>query len=140
VTTPPSARPPSNADTQRLLDERYGRRAGGRRWRVVVVAAALAVAGLSWLVWAGLSASDRDVDAELVAWRVVSPHAVEVELVVTREHGDDVRCLVTALASDAVVVGEAPATVPAGDAGEHRLELVVKTEREATVVRLTGCE
>jgi hypothetical protein len=138
VTTSPSG-PPSTDETQRLLRERYGLRAPGRRWGVIAVASALAVAGLSWLIWAA-SASDRDVEAELVAWRVVSPHAVAVELVVHRDHGDEVSCTVSAQASDAVVVGETLARLPAGEEGEYRVEVTVPTEREATAVRLGGCE
>jgi Domain of unknown function (DUF4307) len=139
VTTSPFSGPPSTEETQRLLRERYGLR-GPRRWGVVAVAAVVAVAGLSWLTWAAWSASDRDIEAELVAWQVVSPHAVEVELVVHRDHGDEVRCTVSAQASDAVVVGEAEAPLPAGEAGEYRVEVTVPTEREATAVRLMGCE
>jgi guanyl-specific ribonuclease Sa len=106
---------------------------------VVVVAAVLALAGLSWLTWAALSASDSDVEAELVAWDVVSPHAVEAELVVHREHGDEVTCTVSAQAADGIVVGEAETRLPAGQKGEYRVEVTVRTEREASAVRLAGC-
>jgi Domain of unknown function (DUF4307) len=140
VTTSPSSGPPSTDETQRLLQERYGLRRPGRRWGVLAVAVVLALAGLSWLTWAAWSASDHDIEAELVAWRVVSPRAVEVELVVHRDHGDEVKCTVAAEASDGVVVGEDEARLSAGEEGEYRVEVRVRTEREANEVRLIGCE
>ena len=128
-----------SADTQRLLAERYGRRPAGRRWWVIGVVAVLALLAFSWLVWAW-SASDPDVDAEVVTWEVISPHEVRVELVVDRDGTDEVSCTVAAQAADASVVGESEVAVAAGATGRQLLDVTITTEREATAVKLSGCE
>jgi hypothetical protein len=133
-----SSRP--SADTERLLAERYGRRPAGRRWPVIGLVAVVAVLALTWLVWAAWSASDPDVEAEVVTWEVISPHEVQVELVVVRDGTDAVTCTVAAQAADASVVGERDVRVPTGDAGRQRLDVTITTEREATAVKLSGCE
>ncbi|MGH3508469.1 MAG: DUF4307 domain-containing protein [Nocardioidaceae bacterium] len=129
-----------SSDTERLLAERYGRRPPGRRWSVVTGVALVAAVALGWLIWAAWSASDPEVEAEVVTWEVVSAHEVEVELVVHRDGTGEVSCTVAAQAADASVVGERVVRVAAGEAGQQRFDVSVVTEREATAVKVSGCE
>jgi Domain of unknown function (DUF4307) len=122
------------------LDERYG---NPRRWSrliLVVVAALLATAGVAWVIWAGLAASNPPVSAQMSTYDVRSARATDVTLVIDRRDGDAVQCLVFAESENATVVGERTIKVPAGDPGTTTVERTITTERRAVRGVLDSCE
>jgi hypothetical protein len=122
------------------LDERYG---SPRRWSrliLVVVAALLVTAGVAWVIWAGLAASNPPVSAQMSTYDVRSARATDVTLVIDRRDGDAVQCMVFAESESATVVGERTIKVPAGDPGTTTVERTITTERRAVRGVLDSCE
>jgi len=122
------------------LADRYG---GSRRGHLVtmIMAGVLVVAFLAWLAWTTWSYSTPEVRSEMVSWDVKTQHEA-VALVDVRLSDPTVvaTCTLRAFAEDHTVVGERSFTVPMSDDGaDGRLEISVRTDREATSVELLGC-
>ncbi len=122
------------------LAQRYGGRAGQRRPLLVAGVAALLVAGLGWVIWAGLFHARPLAHSDLVSFEDPTEHAVTATVTVVRRN-QDVRasCLLRAIAEDHSIVGELNFTVDASEAATATLTKEVRTEREATAVELLGC-
>jgi hypothetical protein len=123
-----------------MLEERYGT---PRRWSrliLVVVAALLVTAGLSWVIWAGLASSNPPVSAQMSTSNVVNARATDITLVIDRRDGDAVQCLVYAQTENQTVVGERTIKVPAGDPGTTTVDARITTERRAFTGVLDSCE
>ncbi len=135
VTSPTSPPGPGSAD----LADRYGRADAGRRRRVVLASGVVGVVALSWLGWVAWDSSTPDVRSRLTAYDVVDGRTARATVTVTLAD-PDVRasCLVRAVSVDSSPVGERSFTVTGIDE-PSRVEVDVRTEREADTVRLIGC-
>ncbi len=129
---------PSGASRQ-SMDERYGVRPPSGRRRIIAAVAVFAVVALAWLLWAAWSQSSNDVRGSLFSFEVRSANAVFVEIAIYRDSGERVECDVTAHASDHMTVGEGVVEVPAGDSGDLRTTMTLRTDRRATTATVTNC-
>lgn len=123
------------------LDERYGRTpARGRRQRWVIVGSGIVgIVALTWLLWVIWSASTPQAQSRLQGYDVVSPQLATAQVSVElSDPGVRASCLVRASAADSSVVGEQSFEVT-GVEGPQRVEVEVRTEREATMVEVVGC-
>jgi hypothetical protein len=117
--------------------ERYGSRPPWQRVLGLSLAAAVALAGLGWLVWVAWFHATPAVTSELITFEVVDDHTVSARIQVRLADGEDaarVRCVVQAQALDHTTVGEVTITPTPGTN-----EVRVRTERPATSVSLEGC-
>jgi Domain of unknown function (DUF4307) len=122
------------------LEERYGNSPRWSRLIAVVVVALLATAGVAWVIWAGLAASNPPVSAQMQAYEVRNQHATNVTLVIDRSDGDPVQCEVYAQSEDGTIVGERTIDVPAGDPGTSTVDATIETDRRAVSGVLRSCE
>ena len=120
------------------LASRYG--TGRTRRLPIVVAGAVALVLLGWLVWAIWGQSDPKVTSALVSFDVSKPHTavahIEVHLKSTTVQAT---CRVQATASDHTVVGERDLAVPRDQGRSVTLTPRIRTDRQATSVELVGC-
>jgi Domain of unknown function (DUF4307) len=123
-----------------VLEERYGTPPRWSRLIAVVVVALLATAGVAWVIWAGLAASNPPVSAQMQTYEVRNQHATDVTLVIDRSDGDAVQCGVYAQSEDGTIVGESTIDVPAGDPGTTSVDASITTERSAVSAALRTCE
>ncbi|WP_169741750.1 DUF4307 domain-containing protein [Nocardioides aequoreus] len=121
------------------LAERYGRGRSQRgRW-VVVASGIVGVVALTWLLWVIWFESTPAAQSQLQGYDVVSGELATAQVTVTLADPDvEASCLVRASAADSSVVGERSFQVT-GVEGPQRLEVEVRTEREATSVEMVGC-
>jgi hypothetical protein len=125
--------------SRQTLEERYGVEPSHRRRVRLVAVAAVALILVGWLGWAAWDHSHADVTGRLTGYDVVSPHAIEVTVEITRHQGQAVVCDAVAQAADHATVGEAPVTVRAGDADRVTAHATIRTDRAATTVTVSGC-
>lgn len=131
---------PTEPDGHRqTLQERYGVRTPVSRRLTVSLVAFVAAVALGWLGWAAWSQATPDVRAAMRSFDVVSSHEVGVVIDVHRESGDSVRCDVSALADDHSTVGEQAVVVPAGERGDLRITVTLRTSRRATTATVDNC-
>lgn len=121
------------------LAERYGRgRTSRARW-VVVGSGIVGVLALGWLLWVIWFESTPAAQSQLQGYDVVSGDLATAQVTVTLADPEvEASCLVRASAADSSVVGERSFQVT-GVEGPQRLEVEVRTEREATSVEMVGC-
>jgi Domain of unknown function (DUF4307) len=119
--------------------QRYGAPRPWSRPLAITLTAALALAGLGWLVWAGLYHAQPAVSERLRAFRVLGPGMVSATIDVEREPGTAVVCLLEAQASDHFVVGERQVRIAAGPQQAVSRTYRIETERPATNAVLDGC-
>ena len=121
------------------MADRYGGQTPWRRRAVVAASGVVGVLALSWLAWAGWAQGTPDVESNLESFEVVDSHSVKATVVVDiRSEDVTANCLVRAVGTDHSVVGERNFEV-AGDNGESRHDVTLRTERRATSVVLIGC-
>jgi len=125
------------------LDERYGRRPPSPRRRLAALAAvaALVVAGLAWVVWAGTGLAQREqVTHQVVGFSAPTDTEVTLVFQVTKDPGATVRCDVRALAEDFTTVGWQ--TVDIGPAARDvvQREVPIRTQQLAVSAEVMGCE
>lgn len=123
-----------------MLEERYGTPPRWSRLIAVVVVALITIAGVAWVIWAGLAQSNPPVAAQLRTYDVRGPHAIEVTLVIDRSDGDPVQCEIYAQSEDRTIVGESTIEVPAGNPGTKTVDATITTERRAVSGVLRSCE
>lgn len=130
----------SSSSATDLLAERYGRAGTSRARRLLTLAAtgALAVAGVGWVVWAGID-STQEVTGQLRSYSVTSDTSTEVTVLVDRQSGEAVECEVYAQASDHSRVGERMLRIPAGEAGTAVVTVTITTQRRAVNGVLGAC-
>ncbi len=119
--------------------ERYGAPRPWARPLAIGVTVLLALAGVGWLLWAGLYHSQPDVSARLRAFSVLDDRTVSATIDVEREPGLAATCLLEAQAADHFVVGERQVNIPAGPREALTLTYRIQTERPATNAVLDGC-
>ena len=148
-TTSPHARPDdrhvdgvdgvdADAAVRAELDDRYGRRRGGRRG-VWIVVGALALAIVGYFSWSTVSQSMDSVDVDNTAFHLVDAHSVTVEFQVTLRRGAAVTCAIEAQDTDHGVVGWRIVEYPADDAHSRRFTETIPTVAEATTGLATSC-
>ena len=122
------------------LAQRYGSPSRARRLGLVLLGVVLAVGGLAWLLWAGLSQSNPLVQSELLSFNAPKEHSASARITVVRRDSTVVAsCVLQATATDHSVVGELDFTVGPGAPTSVTLTKVMRTERQATAVDLLGC-
>lgn len=122
------------------LAARYGRRSGRRpRLRVIAVAAVLAAAGLTWLIWVAVVNSSPPVTSRLLSFEVASPTVVKARIQVDRTSDIEASCRLQAKSADFAIVGETTLTVQSDAPRKQVLEATITTQRPATAVFLVGC-
>ena len=119
--------------------ERYGAPRPWARPLAIGFTVLLALAGISWLLWAGLYHSQPAVSAQLRAFSVLDGRTVSATIDVEREAGVAATCLLEAQAADHFVVGERQVDIPAGPQEALTLTYRIQTERPATNAVLDGC-
>lgn len=119
--------------------ERYGAPRPWMRPLVVTVTVVLAVLGGAWVVWAGLEHASPAVSAQLRTFEVLDERTVTATIVVEREPGVSVVCLLEAQAADHFVVGERRLVIPAGRRDTVSRIVRITTERQATNAVLDSC-
>jgi hypothetical protein len=119
--------------------ERYGAPRPWARPLAIGFTVLLALAGISWLLWAGLYHSQPAVSAQLRAFSVLDERTVSATIDVEREPGVAATCLLEAQAADHFVVGERQVNIPAGPREALTLTYRIQTERPATNAVLDGC-
>lgn len=119
--------------------ERYGAPRPWARPLAIGFTVLLALAGISWLLWAGLYHSQPAVSAQLRAFSVLDERTVSATIDVEREAGVAATCLLEAQAADHFVVGERQVDIPAGPQEALTLTYRIQTERPATNAVLDGC-
>ena len=122
------------------LAERYGTSSPTRRWVLVAVVGAFAVAALGWLLWVMLFHGRPLAQSELVAFDVQDEHSTIATVSVVRRSRDvEASCLLRAQAADHSIVGELSFTVDSASPKTATLTQTIRTEREASAVELVGC-
>ena len=109
------------------------------RWSTILVVVALGLSGCAWLIWVALYQANGQVSSQLVGFRVVDAHRVDVTIQVDRTTSVAATCRVTAQAGDQALVGDLTFVVPAQEASSVIVNQSVPTERLATNAVLHGC-
>ena len=114
--------------------DRYGDvRPPWHRLTARALAGAVVLAGLAWVVWAGLHQADRDVRWDDVGFSVSGPTGVDVTFDVIKDPDATAVCRLEALNAQYAVVGVAEVEVgPAPDRVVRRTEQVRTQERPVT--------
>lgn len=124
------------------LDERYGRRHGGRPWwrRPGPLVAALLGGALltAYFVWVAVAQSSGPSATE-ISYRIVDDTTAEIRYSVTRSPGTAVRCTVQALDDASTEVGLARVDIPAGTERDVEQTTDVRTTARAVTVGVQGC-
>lgn len=125
---------------ERLPEGRYGRAAGARTDRgLVIVGSVLGAALLALVGWFGYDyVAGQKVSAELIKFDVVAADRVDVHLEVRKADGAKGYCTVRALAESGTEVGRREFRF---DQAAPRLDRVVtlRTTKAATAAQLLGC-
>ena len=121
------------------LDQRYGAPSRGRRVLLLLLATAVCVGFLGWLVWVMLFHADPEISSEEIGHEVVSDHLATIEVQIEMDDGlEDPQCSLRAISHDKAIVGET--TYRPDPADGPRYEIEVRTERRATTVEWLGCK
>ncbi len=117
------------------MAQRYGTRSPRTRLLWVISVTALATCGLVWLAWAAWFHSTPEVRGGLISFSVESDRQVSATFDTKVSEGSSGSCILNAIASDHVTVGEI--AVPVDSSGRQTISF--RTERRATAVELVGC-
>lgn len=122
-----------------LLADRYGTNRRLRTRLVVVFATVLVLGGLVWLGWAIWGEATPKVQSQLQSFDVVDAHQARAVVTVRlSQSGVKAHCQLQAFATDHTIVGDLSFTPPSGEKTSTTTQ-VLRTERLATSVELTGC-
>lgn len=105
--------------------------------RVLVVT--LAVLGLGWVGYVGVTAGDKPVSWTDVGFVVVDDTMTTATFDVTVHHGDGAVCVVQALASDYSVVGQLEVAVQAEAGKTQRKQATILTQQPAVSAVVSEC-
>lgn len=125
----------SSTDT---LAGRYGAPSRGGRLAVIVLAVAVSVTFLGWLLWAMLYQADPAVSSREIGHQVIDDHNATIEVQI--QYGDGpvaAECDLRAISHDKAVVGEL--TFEPDPADGPTYDIAIKTHRRATTVEWIGC-
>ena len=120
--------------------ERYGE--DQPTWHRVAARAAvvaLAILGVGWVVWVGISRGSQPVTATLVTYETVDSSQMRANLDVTMDPGRTARCTLVAKSVRHLVVGEATTQVPAADRKTQRVVARISTQEEGASVEVKQC-
>lgn len=127
----PRSRPP----------ERYGDvRPPWHRAVARLLAAAVVVAGLGWVVWAGLHHANRDVRWDEVGFSVVDDSRLDLTFDVIKDPEASATCRLEALNVAYAVVGVAQVEVGPADGRTSRLSAPITTQERAVSAVVKHCE
>lgn len=121
-----------------LLDfnDRYGIKPA-RSW--VKYAAAIALAGAVWIIWAGLHHAQPALSSTLISFENSDPRNPSIRFSITRgDGGDVVICTLTARDFDKNVVGQIDDRIEAGEKFVERT-VIVPTRADAVNVGISQC-
>jgi hypothetical protein len=127
------------------LDERYGRRPGGRRGRVLlaVFAVVLVVLAVAWGAWVSQTVTDRPLTWQDVGFEVTGDTAVRVTFDVRFDGGlpDDAQavCTVRALNQVMAEVGLRDVSVGPASRGAVRATVEIPTSERAVTGLVKEC-
>jgi hypothetical protein len=120
--------------------DRYGDiRSPARRRLALLAGALLLLAGLGWVVWAGLGVAQRDVRWNDVGYSVVDDTTVEVTFSVVKDPGATVTCTVQALNGRYAQVGLAEVEVGPAEQRAVRRTVTVRTAERAVTGVVDTC-
>ncbi len=132
------SRPMSDEDRARIA-ARYPKR-GPLDVLVTVIASVAVVAAIGIVILAGLQRADPPVVAMVRQFDVTSPHEIAVAIVVQRsDPSQAATCSMFAQAVSYERVGELEVDIPPGAEELTRVELTMKTLKEATSVSVERC-
>lgn len=121
------------------LSQRYGAPSPGRRLGMLVVAVAVALGFLGWLLWAMLFHSNPEIASEEIGHDVVDDHTATIEVRIEIDEGiEDPTCALRAISHDKAIVGETTFSPDPDEGPVHEVE--IRTERRATTVEWLGCK
>ena len=107
---------------------------------VTVIALVAVVAGIGIVILAGIQRADPPVVAMVRQFDVTSPQEIAVAIVVQRsDPSQPATCSLFAQAVSFERVGELEVDIPAGTEALTRVELTMKTLKEATSVSVESC-
>jgi hypothetical protein len=111
----------------------------GRRRAVLAVIAALALAGVAFVVWAGLASAQREVRWDDVGYEVLDDTTVTVTFNVVKDPDATVECRLKALNGSFAEVGLA--TVEVGPAAERAVQrtATIRTQERAVTAVVDRC-
>lgn len=99
----------------------------------------LAGAFLGWLGWAALGAATPQTRSNVLGFRVLDDHRLEVRFEVTASRDSAVTCSIQALGRSTDVVGISAVTIGAGRSDRRLARTVVRTRERAVTATLAGC-
>lgn len=127
----PAVRPP----------ERYGDiRPPWHRTAARLLAAAVIVAGLGWVVWAGLHQANRDVRWDEVGFSVVDDSRVDLTFDVIKDPQASATCRLEALNVAYAVVGVTQVDVGPAEGRTSRQSAPIVTQERAVSAVVKHCE
>jgi uncharacterized protein DUF4307 len=122
---------------------RYGRQQLSRRTRRWIAVGLTALVVVTGVVIAGIAFArfgSADVKGELVGYRLVDPHTVEVTISVTRDDpARPVVCIVRARSYDGDETGRREVLVPPATAATVQVTTTVESSRPAVIGDVYGC-
>lgn len=125
--------------TQTMLDERYGRRAGGKpRWGIGI-AIALGAIATGLFGWMTIASTLDDVGADGTGHEIVDERTVVVNFQITAPIGRTVACALEAQDVEHGVVGWKIVEYPASDEHARAFQETIPTTAEATTGLVNSC-
>lgn len=102
-------------------------------------AAAFAIAGGGWLLWAGLHQATPVLRSELISFNTEDPRNPVIRFLIERGDGNDVvTCTLTARDYEKNVVGQVEEVIPAG-ARSVQVNVTIPTRGDAVNAGIAGC-
>lgn len=131
--------PPTPPESAARLAERYPPRRGRRRL-IFIACLLLAGVGLGWLIWAATIRANPPVSGRITAFEVLSTTKTRATLLVQRpDPSVSATCLVVAQAVNYERVAELSVDVPSGTQQVVKIEIQLRTFKQATSVWLDRC-
>lgn len=101
--------------------------------------ATLAVLGVAWVVWVGISHGSKPASATVVTYHVVDAGSVDAALDVTTQDGAAAACDLEARSRHHLPVGTATVQIPAAEENTRRVNVTIRTQEESASVVVTAC-
>ena len=102
-------------------------------------AAAFAIAGGAWLLWAGLHQATPVLRSELISFNTDDPRRPVIRFLIERGNAKDVViCTLTARDYEKNVVGQVEEVIPAGERSVQ-VNVTIPTRADAVNAGIAGC-
>lgn len=111
-------------------------------WHRVAARAAvitLAVVGIAWVVWVGITNGMKPVTGSLVTYQPIDGTRMRADIDVTMDPGRTARCTLEAKSARHLVVGQTTVQVPAADRRTQRVVTEILTQEAGASVEITSC-